>query len=89
MRKDAWLCAGSTEFVLGGLFCSLPCSVKASCVSFGSFVCAVILSNRHLLKHVRRPLEINAIPYNEYSTCISVFKVSEYLCISDPYRLSL
>lgn len=47
LRKDAWLCAGSTEFVRGGLFYSLSCSGKASCVSFSSFVCAVILSNRH------------------------------------------
>lgn len=89
MQKDAWLCGGSTEFVLKGLFCSLPCFVKASCVCFSGFVCAVVLSNTHLLKHVRRPLENNEIPYNEFSTYLSVFKISEYLRGSDPSRLPL
>lgn len=75
--------------VCSGRVCSVLCSVKASCVSFSSVVCAAILSNNYILKHVRRPLENNVIPYNEFSTCLSVLKISEYLCGSDPYCLSL
>lgn len=89
LQKDAWLCGGSTEFVQEGLFCSLLCSVKASCVCFSGFVCAVVLFNTDLLTHVRSPLKNNEIPYNEFSTHLSVFKISEYLCGSDPSRLLL